>query len=222
MATNSLNEKNFLIEGPLGPLEARITVAPSWEKHPVGIVCHPHPLFQGTMDNKVVTMVVRAWQALKINSIRFNFRGVGTSAGVFDEGRGEVEDLKAVLQFAREHYPQSPIWLAGFSFGAYIALKMAISDPNIAGLISIAPALKLFDWSSSSFPACPWLIVQGDQDEVTDPSHVLEWYQALLATEERSFRPELVWVPGASHFFHGHLINLQQLLKAFVEKHQLA
>jgi len=219
MTTDYSAEKTTFIPGPLGRLEAKIGINPAGGNHPIGIVCHPHPLFQGTMNNKVITMVIRAWQALGFNTLRFNFRGVGESYGVYGEGEGEIEDLSAVLGFVRQNHPHSPIWLAGFSFGAYIALRIAATDPEIAGLISIAPALRLFDFKQFGLISCPWLIVQGDQDEVTEPLQVASWYQTLIA-EKTGLQPELVWIPGASHFFHGHLVGLRQLLQAFSEKHQ--
>jgi alpha/beta superfamily hydrolase len=212
-------EKKLFIEGPLGRLEARLSSPELPTHHPVGIVCHPHPLFQGTMDNKVVTTVVRAWQALEFSTIRFNFRGVGESAGIYDEGRGELHDLEAVLAWVLQTYPKQPVWLAGFSFGAYIAQRGAMQHPLIAGLISIAPALALLDFTTLSIPRCPWLIVQGDQDEVTTPSRVATWHKNVLSQNNAAFQPELAWVPEASHFFHGHLVTLKQLLQDFSEKH---
>jgi len=220
MATDhSPVEKKLFIAGPLGPLEAKISSSALAAARPVGIVCHPHPLFQGTMDNKVVTTAIRAWQALEFSTIRFNFRGVGESAGTYDEGKGELQDLAAVLAFALQAYPNQPLWLAGFSFGAYIAQQGAILHPSIAGLISIAPALSLLDFTILSRPSCPWLIVQGDQDEVTEPSRVAAWYQSALTQNQTIFQPELAWVPEAGHFFHGHLVTLKQLLQDFTKKY---
>jgi alpha/beta superfamily hydrolase len=192
------------LAGPAGALEA--LVEDRGEAGPrYAVVCHPHPLFGGTMDNKVVTTVARALQELGIPTVRFNFRGVGASAGAYDEARGETADAAAVAAWAEQRWPGRRLVIAGFSFGAYIALRLA-TERAADWLITVAPPVDLFDLSRISAPACPWLVVQGDSDEVVDPNKVLAW--------ARSFdpAPRLTVLPGVGHFFHGHLRELRDAI----------
>ena len=192
------------LAGPAGALEALVE-----DRGEAGaryaVVCHPHPLFGGTMDNKVVTTVARALQELGIPTVRFNFRGVGASAGAYDEARGETADAAAVAAWAEQRWPGRRLVIAGFSFGAYIALRLA-TERAADWLITVAPPVDLFDLSRISAPACPWLVVQGDSDEVVDPNKVLAW--------ARSFdpAPRLTVLPGVGHFFHGHLRELRDAI----------
>lgn len=209
-------EENLIIPGPEGQLEARIFSNASAEQV-FGIVCHPHPLYQGTMDNKVVTTLIRAFQSLGLSTLRFNFRGVGESEGTYGEGKGEVEDLKAIIQWILSEYPKASFWLAGFSFGAYVAAFVATQLENslsLKGLISIAPAIRLFDFLSLTPPRCPWIIFQGDEDELVAIQDVQQWFEKYK--NNMNIRPvfplELIIIPGASHFFHGQLINLKNRL----------
>jgi uncharacterized protein len=166
------------------------------------IVCHPHPLFGGTMDNKVVTTLARGLHECGIPTLRFNFRGVGQSAGEFDSGLGETADAAAVAAWGAARWPGSHLVIAGFSFGAYVALRLA-QYTAAAHLITVAPPLARFDFSSLQPPGCPWLVVQGDADEVVDAQQVIAWAQALQPP------PRLVVMPGVGHFFHGRLIELR-------------
>lgn len=199
-------ETFITIPGPSGALEA-IIFGP---KNPqaVGIVCHPHPLYEGTMHNKVVTTLARTFRGLNLAVIRFNFRGVGKSAGEYANAIGEVDDLLAVLQWAQQHCPDKKIWLAGFSFGSYIAASVA-TQKDIAKLILIAPPVNHFDFAS--LPAMPstWYVVQGDRDEIVPPEEVYAWLKTL------SHPPVLIRLPNATHFFHGQLGELHSEL----EKH---
>jgi alpha/beta superfamily hydrolase len=166
------------------------------------VVCHPHPLFGGTMDNKVVTTLARGLQECGIPTLRFNFRGVGQSAGVFDSGVGETTDAAAVAAWGAARWPGSELVIAGFSFGAYVALRL--SQQAVASrLITVAPPVARFDFSGLRAPRCPWLVVQGDADEVVDAQQVIAWAEALEP------QPRLVVMPGVGHFFHGRLIELR-------------
>jgi uncharacterized protein len=189
------------IEGQAGALEAIVedidTPGPCY-----GVVCHPHPLYGGTMDNKVVTTVARALQETSIPTLRFNFRGVGASAGTFDHGVGETADADAVAAWGARRWPGRSLVLAGFSFGAYVALRLA-QERVPRQLITIAPAIHLYDTSSLAVPPCPWLIVQGDADDVVDPAGVINWAAGLEP------KPRLVVLPGVGHFFHGRLHELR-------------
>ncbi len=216
--TNAKEAKKMIM-GKAGQIEALIAgFSGASNPKTVGIICHPHPLYLGTMNNKVVTTVVRTWQQLGFATIRFNFRGVGESEGQYDHGIGELQDLLSVLDWVKRESPTSEIWLAGFSFGAFIALQAAISERAVVGLLSIAPALPLFDFTVLPMPSCPWLIIQGDADELIGSEMVNGWYQSLpkSARSARSERCELIWVPGASHFFHGQLLEIKHAILSFI------
>ena len=199
------------IEGPAGALEA-VLEDPRATETRYAVVCHPHPLYGGTMDNKVVTTVARALQDAGIPTLRFNFRGVGASAGVFDLGSGESADADAVATWGARRWPGRMLVVAGFSFGAYVALRLAQLRP-VQQLITIAPAIQQLDEAASgsgkgamAVPHCPWLVVLGDADEVVDPAAVIAWVNGLEP------RPRLVVLPGASHFFHHRLPDLRDIV----------
>ena len=135
--------ENFLIQGPTGVLEALLVQPDSYVAgNPVSVVCHPHPLHGGTMANKVVHIIADAFNKLGITTLRFNFRGVGHSAGRYDNGEGEVDDLVAVTDWLKERYPEAPIWLAGFSFGSYVA-ALAHEKVSPTKLLLVAPAVNM-------------------------------------------------------------------------------
>jgi uncharacterized protein len=189
------------IEGQAGALEA-ITEDPGTAGPSYAVVCHPHPLFGGTMENKVVTTVARALRETGIPTVRFNFRGVGASAGAFDKGLGETADADAVASWGARRWPDRTLVIAGFSFGGYVALRLAQRRPARL-LITIAPAVQRFDGPGTSVPSCPWLVVQGDADDVVDSAAVISWVNGLNP------KPRLLVLPGAGHFFHGRLGELR-------------
>ncbi len=190
------------IPGPAGNLETVIEHPAKPIGNTVAIICHPHPLHSGTMTNKVVTTLVRACQQLGIIAIRFNFRGVGQSEGHYDNAVGEQDDLKAVIAWAKKSYPNCKLWLAGFSFGSYIASKVA-SEMHVEQLITIAPPIIRFDFHSLPPLNCPWLIAQGELDDVVPAQKVIDW----LKTRSENF--QLIRMPDAGHYFHGKLIELR-------------
>jgi alpha/beta superfamily hydrolase len=200
--TAARSSERVSIAGPAGPLEA-VAEEPGGRAPLYAVVCHPHPLFGGTMDNKVVTTLARALQEVGIATVRFNFRGVGASGGTFDDGRGETADAAAVADYGALRWPGRELVLAGFSFGAYVALRLA-QERAAARLITVAPPVDRFDFSALSPPACPWLVVQGDADEVVNPQRVIAWVKSLDP------QPRLTVLPGVSHFFHGHLPELRE------------
>lgn len=193
--------EHLFIEGPAGKLEA-IVEETSVAGSGYAVVCHPHPLYGGTMDNKVVTTVARGLNEAGIPTVRFNFRGVGASAGAYDEGVGETADADAVASWGAERWPGRALVLAGFSFGAYVVLRLA-QQRVPQHLITVAPALELFDAFGMAVPRCPWLVVQGDADDVIDPAAVINWVNGL------DHKPRLVVLPGAGHLFHGRLRELR-------------
>lgn len=158
------------------------------------------------MYNKVVHTIARTMIDLGMPALRFNFRGVQDSDGEYGDIDGEVEDLLAVAAWARARWPRASIWLAGFSFGGLVAAKAAATlRPEM--LISIAPAVTLLDNADFEAPDMPWLIIQGDADEVISPDAVRAWFEA------RPPGPELIMLPGVGHFFHGELTTLRALLR---------
>ncbi len=199
---------SLVLDGPAGPLEA-IIEPPEADvpAHPViAIVCHPLPTEGGSMHNKVVTMTARALRELGVTTLRFNFRGVGHSAGAFDDGNGERDDLRVVAAWVRAQRPKDRLWLAGFSFGAYVTLRAAGElQPDV--LISIAPPAGRWEFASIELPTMPWLVIQGEADEIVDPQAVYAWLEASEA------QAELVKMPDTSHFFHRKLMDLRGAIK---------
>jgi len=174
------------------------------------IVCHPHPLHGGSLRNKVVHYLSRTLTSLGMACVRFNFRGVGRSGGAYDQGQGEQEDLVAVIEWCRRQAHGSRLWLAGFSFGAYIAAVVAERcSPDC--LITVSPPVRMFNPSTFNSPACPWYVVQGTEDEVVSCEAVQSWVASLQP------RPALILLPGATHFFHGNLNNLHDRLISALE-----
>jgi uncharacterized protein len=203
------------LRGPAGTLELVVDLpgADAPTRPLVAIVCHPLPTEGGSMHNKVVTMTARALRELGAATVRFNFRGTGDSEGSFDEGRGEVEDLKAVAAWVRAQRPGDALWLAGFSFGAYVSLRAA-EELQPAVLVSIAPPVGRWDgFDDLPVPAMPWLVVQGDADEVVSPQAVYDWLKKTKA------RAELVRMPDTGHFFHRKLIDLRGAIKNGVRQY---
>jgi alpha/beta superfamily hydrolase len=202
------------IPGPAGALEARIE-DPTPAGTPVrriGVVCHPHPLYGGTMQNKVVHTTARAMQETGAATVRFNFRGVGQSGGQYAAGDGEVEDALAVIAWARERFRCEHLWLAGFSFGAAVALQAAVRGTRPRRLVTIAPPVGRIVVEPVARPDCPWLIVQGDCDELVDVNAVRSWAAGYAPP------PDLVVVPDAVHFFHGKLLDLRAAVLQFVQR----
>ncbi len=199
------------IPGPVGLLEAlREVPAAAQAPRAFGVICHPHPLFGGTMTNKVVHMLARSCHELGVPTLRFNFRGVGASAGQYDDGRGETDDALAVIEQGRALWPGAALWLAGFSFGAWVALRAA-PRAAAARLVTVAPPVGRWDFAGLGTPGCPWLIVQGDQDELVDAAAVQQW----AALQQPA--PKLALLTGAEHFFHGRLNELRDVVNGFLK-----
>jgi len=197
----------LLLPGLAGMLELACAVPEAGlARAGVAIICHPHPLQGGTMTNKVVTTLERSLLDLGLATVRFNFRGVGQSEGEHDHGIGETDDLVAIAEWARTQRPGAALWLAGFSFGSYVALR-GTARLRPAQLILVAPPVGRQDFSGIAAPACPWLIVQGEADEVVDPAAVYAW----VATVQPP--PTLIRMPDTSHFFHRRLIDLRNAVK---------
>ena len=208
-----MNAQTLKLElaGPSGALQGlrdAATVPEGGAPRGVAIIAHPHPLFGGTMDNKVVQTLARAFVQSGWDAVRFNFRGVGASAGAWDEGRGEIDDFLAVLE---QQAPHGPIAIAGFSFGAYVAshaLKAAWSHRVVERAVLVGMAASRFQVAELPPESHErTLVLHGEQDDTVPLAAVMDWArpQALPVTV----------VPGGGHFFHGQL----PLLKALVVRH---
>jgi alpha/beta superfamily hydrolase len=194
------------IWGPAGALEAAVDAA-AVPAVATAVVCHPHPLQDGTMNNKVVTTLSRAFTRLGADTVRFNFRGVGASAGNYADGIGERDDALAVMAWCRARWPERRVYLGGFSFGGAVAAAIAARAAP-AGLVTVAPALGRLVRDFAA-PSCPWLLVHGDADDVVPAKPVLDWAAGLAAP------PRIVLLPGVGHFFHGRLPALIEAVTDF-------
>ncbi|MBY0408204.1 MAG: alpha/beta hydrolase [Rickettsiales bacterium] len=194
-----MNSQHFFIDGPAGQLEAAAAL-PSGECRGIALIAHPHPLHGGTMDNKVVTTLAKTFSRLGLAAFRLNFRGVGKSAGEFDQGIGETEDMLALAGHARRELGNLPVMLAGFSFGAYVQTRV-LERLEARRLVLVAPAVKRFE--VGAVPA-DTLVIHGEQDEVVPLADVLDW--------ARPQNLPLTVVPGAGHFFHGQLNLLARIV----------
>lgn len=199
------------IPGPAGQLEALLEEPKDITESKVAVLCHPHPQYQGTMLNKVVHTLARSMNDLGLPAIRFNFRGVGASEGAYADGIGETEDTLSVSQWAQDRYPDAELCLVGFSFGAMVACRTALTAKPCQ-LVTVAPAVsRLRGLLEDSQPDCPWLVVQGEADEVVACSDVVEWINSLAPG------PELIVLPEVSHFFHGCLTVLRETVVSHLE-----
>ena len=201
-------ETAFTIEGPVGPLQAVLMSVAAAEPRGVAVICHPHPQMGGTLNNKVVHTVARACRDQQIASVRFNFRGVGESAGTFDEARGEQEDLLSVMRWVSATYPHTPLYLAGFSFGSFIAFQGLYAglaeELAVTQLLCIAPPVERMAFAEQGPAPRPLWVIQGEADEVISAAAVYRW------CEQQQPQAQLVRVPDCSHFFHQKLPELKR------------
>lgn len=203
--------QNFFIDGPAGKIET-ILAEPKTAVKGIAIIAHPHPLYGGTMDNKIVYTLFNSTLNLGFIAVKFNFRGVGKSEGDFDNGFGEIDDVIAVTQNVQQqfhdHAGDLPLLLAGFSFGGGIQLHAA-ERLNPKSLILVAPSAQKMNAPLPNEKIKQTLIIHGDQDDIIPLNTVLEWAapQSL----------PIVVIPGAEHFFHGKLTVLKRVIQNFFE-----
>ena len=176
----------------------------------VGLVCHPHPLGGGTMHNKVVFKVAQTLQSLNIPALRFNFRGVGHSTGTYDEGRGEMEDVRYALEFLSRRYPGTPAIIAGFSFGSYVGMRVAARDDRVQAMIGLGVLARWFDGNTLQGCHKPKLLIHGTQDELAPYDQTVAWFEQLPAPKR------FVPIQGADHFFQQRLDEVQAIVIDFL------
>lgn len=200
-------EQEIFISGSIGQLQAAIHQGDEEgyfaARHLLVIVCHPHPVHGGTMDNKVVTTLMRTYRDLGIHVLRFNFRGVGKSEGLFDNAIGELDDLMAVVAWAKQQLPQVPLLLAGFSFGSSIAAQVSYQVDDLQHLTLVAPPIERYPYDQNGQFPCALAVVQGDKDERVIAEGVYRWVGELHSPAE------LLRYPDAGHFFHGYLTQMK-------------
>jgi len=204
-------EETLLITMPTGQIiETRIGFPQNAiEPKTLAVICHPHPLFGGTMDNKVVYILTSTLRNLGAISVRFNFRGIGKSTGTFDQGIGESEDLVFLINYLQQHYSTKKLWLAGFSFGSFVAFR-AHEKIKPERLILIAPAVERWDYQGVISQETKTLIVQGGNDTVVSPPTVIDWVGTLQPA------PHFEMIEEADHFFHGFLPHLRETIQTWI------
>ena len=192
-------DERVLLTGPAGNLET-VVADPGGERRGLALIAHPHPLYGGTLDNKVVQTLARCFYAQGHVAVRMNFRGVGASDGTFDEGNGETQDWLQVARDMRSRFGELPLALAGFSFGAFVQARVA-RRLDAQRLVLVGPAVNRFDLERVQTGT---LVIHGEEDDVVPLRDVLDWA-----------RPQslpVVVIPGAGHFFHGKLVELARIV----------
>jgi uncharacterized protein len=207
----SHDPRTFFLEGPAGRLESILwTPVRSATPTLAAVVCHPHPLFGGTLHNKVVYQAAKSLDAVGVPVLRFNFRGAGLSAGVHDNGRGEEGDVRAALDFLAKEFPNTPLLLAGFSFGSVVGLRVGCADSRVKELIGLGIPVNGSDFSFLRQCAKPKLFVHGANDKFGARKKV-ESLVSELPGENR-----LIVVENADHFFAGHLDQLDHAITTWL------
>lgn len=206
--------RSLMLRGPAGRLEASLWTGKRADADLAAVVCHPHPLYGGTMHNKVVFRAARSLQRLGLPVLRFNFRGAGLSEGEHDHGRGEADDLRAALDFLAEEFPGRTMVLAGFSFGAWVGLRVGCADPRVTEIIGLGLPVNSSDLSYLRECTKPKLILHGSRDQHGDA-------EAVRRLVEQCPKPKrLIIVEGADHFFAGKLDQVAEAIDAWLgERH---
>jgi alpha/beta superfamily hydrolase len=204
--------RNFFIAGSAGRLEALLWTVPVADPRLVAVVCHPHPLFGGTMHNKVVYQAAKALHLRDIPVLRFNFRSAGQSEGVHDRGVGEQDDVRAALDYLSGEFPDRPILLAGFSFGSVVGLRVSCEDHRVSDLIGLGLPVDHSDLTYLRDCAKPKLIVQGGKDQFGSRANVEALFETLPAPKKLAF------VEGADHFFTGQLEKVRTAIDDWLDE----
>jgi alpha/beta superfamily hydrolase len=205
---------NLFIPAPHGHLEAILKEPREGHGRGVALVLHPHPLGGGTMHNKVVFRAASALNDAGLITLRINFRGVGGSTGTHDEGRGEIEDVRAALDYLTEQYENEPVTLAGFSFGSRVGMEVGLADERVRDLISIGTPVDKYDFTFLTSCRKPILFVHGDQDEFGRVDKLL----ALVNSIPTEAKPHVEIIGGADHFFEGHLDEMKRAITEWMNE----
>ena len=203
--------ERLAIPGPAGELEALLEWNPEWMPRQLAIVCHPHPLYGGSMHNKVVFRAAKAATHLAVPALRFNFRGVGHSAGKYAEGIGERDDARAAIDYLTERFPQIPVSIMGFSFGSVVALAVGSADRRVNSLVGIGLPVNSSDFGFLNEVRKPKLVVQGTDDRFGSWENVEKLFHSLKEPKRLHF------VQGADHFLTGKLHDLQFEIQDFLQ-----
>jgi len=205
-----------IFNGPEGRLEGRYNHSKQ-ASAPVALILHPHPQHGGTMNNKVVYNLYQTFVRRGFSTLRFNFRGVGRSQGIFDNGQGELSDAASALDWMQSHNPNSQeCWISGFSFGAWIAMQLMMRRPEISGFISIAPPAGQHDFSFLAPCPSSGLILHGDKDEVVPLASVDKLNQKLAS--QKNITIDYQVVKGCGHFFTDQLDTLTRRVGDYLDK----
>jgi alpha/beta superfamily hydrolase len=203
--------ERLLIPGVVGPLEALLEYGPQARSPLAALVCHPHPQFGGTMHNKVVFRAAKAALQVGVPALRFNFRGAGKSRGTYADGIGEREDVRAALDYLQSRFPETPLCLMGFSFGAWVGLAVGAGDPRVTALVGLGIPLATSDLGFLGEVSKPKLFVQGTLDEFGPADQMQTFYESLAEPKQ------IHWVQGADHFFAGKLGEVQSAVREFLK-----
>jgi len=207
---------DVIFNGPDGRLEGRYSPGPE-QRAPLALILHPHPQGGGTMNNKVVYHLYQAFARRGFSVLRFNFRGVGRSQGLFDNGIGELSDAASALDWMQQfNKDAASCWVAGFSFGALIGMQLLMRRPEIKGFISVAPPANLYDFSFLAPCPSSGLIVQGTADEIVTPASVQKLVDKLKT--QRHITVDQVLIDGANHFFENEIDPLMAAVDAYLDK----
>jgi alpha/beta superfamily hydrolase len=211
------HHKEATLHGSAGRLEALLWVPKPQHTRLAAVVCHPHPLYQGTMHNKVVYQCAKTIESLGIPVLRFNFRGVGTSEGSYDRGRGEEDDVRAALDHLEAEFPGFRLIVAGFSFGAWVSLRRGCLDPRVEELVGLGLPIddrKLgFDYLTTCTK--PKVLIQGEDDQYAAKTHFESFVQTFHPHAASATR--VVFIPAADHFFTGHLDEMADAVRRWID-----
>jgi alpha/beta superfamily hydrolase len=205
--------RSFFLKGPAGRLEAMLWTTPAPEPAMAAVLCHPHPLYGGTMHNKVVFQAAKALHEHGFPVLRFNFRGVGLSEGAHDRGVGETGDVLAALGYLAQEFSGWPILLAGFSFGAYVGLRVGCEDSRVAALVGLGIPVNDSDFNYLLTCAKPKLFLQGALDQFGSQRNVEALFQKMPEPKDLAF------IPGGDHFFTGKLDQMAAALDAWLRRY---
>jgi alpha/beta superfamily hydrolase len=204
-----------IINGPEGRLEAKYHHAKF--NAPIAVILHPHPEHGGTMNNKTTYALYRIFAQSGFNTLRFNFRGVGKSEGTFDNGEGELSDAAAVLDWLQTYNPNAPAcWVAGFSFGAWIAMQLLMRRPEIDGFVAVSPPANMYDFTFLAPCPVSGLFIQGGKDEIVRHESVSTLARTLSA--QRNIKITEHFIPEADHFFMDYLTDVMSVTQDYLQK----